>query len=298
MGRFQEALDHASEAARLYDPDVHRSSAVQYGHDIGVAALAHLALARWCVGDAAGFESASAQSITLASKIGHANTLGYAGMWSTFARLLAGEAAEAERSASHLIKFSAEQGMVFWSALGQCMRGGALIDLGRAADGLVAVEAGMNALERAQEGMFRSAFLCVRAKGLLQVGHCDEALATADEALQVSHTNQERWWEPEVLRVRAEVMLASGPAAQDRAANELQTAMDVAGRQGSRFLHLRAATTLAMLRRDQGRVAEAQSLLAPAYSWFTDRSNTPDLKNAEALLEELGTTKNIVESFP
>jgi predicted ATPase len=48
------------------------------------------------------------------------------------------------------------------------------------------------------------------------------------------------------------------------------------------------ATGLVRLRRDQGRHAEARDLLAPVYGWFTEGFATPDLKEAKALLDELG----------
>jgi predicted ATPase len=50
---------------------------------------------------------------------------------------------------------------------------------------------------------------------------------------------------------------------------------------------MRAAVSLARLRRDQGRRAEARNLLAPIYGWFTEGFDTPDLKEANALLDEL-----------
>ena len=51
---------------------------------------------------------------------------------------------------------------------------------------------------------------------------------------------------------------------------------------------LRAAMSLARLWRDQGKRKEAHELLAPVYSWFTEGFDTRDLKEAKALLEELG----------
>jgi predicted ATPase len=50
---------------------------------------------------------------------------------------------------------------------------------------------------------------------------------------------------------------------------------------------LRAAASLARLRREQGRRAEARDLLAPVYGWFTEGFDTPDLKQATALIDEL-----------
>ena len=41
--------------------------------------------------------------------------------------------------------------------------------------------------------------------------------------------------------------------------------------------------------RDQGKVRQAHELLAPVYGWFTEGFDTRDLKEAKALLEELGT---------
>ena len=46
--------------------------------------------------------------------------------------------------------------------------------------------------------------------------------------------------------------------------------------------------SLARLWRDQGKVRQARKLLAPVYGWLTEGFDTLDLKDAKALLEELG----------
>ena len=65
-------------------------------------------------------------------------------------------------------------------------------------------------------------------------------------------------------------------------------ALSIAAEQEAKLWELRAAVSLARLRRDQGRRAEARDLLAPIYGWFTEGFGTPDLKDAKALLDELG----------
>jgi hypothetical protein len=45
--------------------------------------------------------------------------------------------------------------------------------------------------------------------------------------------------------------------------------------------------SLARLRRDQGRRAQAYELLGPIHDWFTESFDTADLKAARALLDEL-----------
>jgi predicted ATPase len=74
-----------------------------------------------------------------------------------------------------------------------------------------------------------------------------------------------------------------------KAGEELyRKALSIAEEQEAKMWELRAALSLARLRRDQGRYTEARDLLAPVYGWFTEGFDTPDLKEAKALLDELG----------
>ncbi|MCZ6861832.1 MAG: hypothetical protein O7I42_16410 [Alphaproteobacteria bacterium] len=57
--------------------------------------------------------------------------------------------------------------------------------------------------------------------------------------------------------------------------------------QEAKSLELRAATFLARLWQARGKAAEARDLLAPIYDWFTEGFDTPDLKDAKTLLDEL-----------
>jgi predicted ATPase len=66
-------------------------------------------------------------------------------------------------------------------------------------------------------------------------------------------------------------------------------ALTVARAQQARSWELRAAMNLARLWRDQGKRDEARELLAPVYGWFTEGFDTRDLKDAKALLGELGS---------
>jgi predicted ATPase len=66
-------------------------------------------------------------------------------------------------------------------------------------------------------------------------------------------------------------------------------ALAIARQQQAKSWELRAAMSLARLWRDQGKPQQARELLAPVYGWFTEGFDTRDLKEAKALLEELGT---------
>jgi predicted ATPase len=109
-------------------------------------------------------------------------------------------------------------------------------------------------------------------------------------ALIRATTTGERLFEPELYRLKGELLL-SLPTRDDSAASRcLRRAIAIAQEQDAKSLELRAATSLARLCRDQGRRTEAHDELAPVYGWFTEGFDTADLKDAKALLEELGSS--------
>jgi predicted ATPase len=64
--------------------------------------------------------------------------------------------------------------------------------------------------------------------------------------------------------------------------------LDWARTQRAKAWELRTATSYARLLRDQGHARQARDLLGAVYGWFTEGFATKDLKEAKALLDELG----------
>ena len=87
--------------------------------------------------------------------------------------------------------------------------------------------------------------------------------------------------------ISAQRPVAAAAGASEAAEELYRKALSIAEEQEAKLWELRAAMSLARLRRDQGRRAEARDLLAPVYGWFTEGFDTPDLKEAKALLDEL-----------
>jgi predicted ATPase len=116
-------------------------------------------------------------------------------------------------------------------------------------------------------------------------GQVHEALTLLDEALHIVERTGERWFAAELNRLKGQLLLRQGHA---EAAEELyRKALRIAREQEAKLWQLRAAMSLARLRRDQGWRTEARDLLAPVYGWFTEGFDTPDLREAKALLDEL-----------
>lgn len=68
---------------------------------------------------------------------------------------------------------------------------------------------------------------------------------------------------------------------------DLREALAFAQTMGTKAHELRATMSLARLPASQGRREEARTMLAEIYSWFTEGSTPPILKDARALLDEL-----------
>ena len=127
------------------------------------------------------------------------------------------------------------------------------------------------------------------AAGHAELGQLDEAWRCIGEAMTAIETTKERWFEAEANRLAGEFSLK--PPEQDAAKAQayFDRALFVAREQQARSWELRAAMSMARLWRDQGKRDEARDLLTPVYGWFTEGFDTPDLKEARALLQQLRT---------
>jgi predicted ATPase len=125
------------------------------------------------------------------------------------------------------------------------------------------------------------------AECLEKQGNTDEALTVLEAAVAHLERTGDALSEPEVHRLMGDLLLRRNPSGADRAEVSYRRAIERARSQEAKSWELRAATSLARLWRDQDKPAEAHELLAPVYDWFTEGFDTPDLKEAKALLEEL-----------
>jgi len=128
------------------------------------------------------------------------------------------------------------------------------------------------------------------ATACASAGRVDEALSLVRETLASIEDgrNGERFQEAELHRLEGELLLQT--TALDRrveAEGCFRRAIEVATRQRAKSWELRAATSLARLLAGEGRREEARAGLAEVYGWFAEGFDTPDLRDARALLDEL-----------
>jgi predicted ATPase len=134
----------------------------------------------------------------------------------------------------------------------------------------------------------RGQLICVLARGLGDSGQVTEGLSVLDDALRESDTTEVRWFVAEYWRIKGDLLLlGSVPDVSTEAESCYVQSLEWARRQGALSWELRTATSLARLRKRQGRAAEAVQILQDVYGRFTEGFGTADLLTAGAFLRDL-----------
>jgi predicted ATPase len=286
LGEYTTARVHLDQIVSFYDPHQHHHSFVLLGgSDAGPAALAYDACCLWSLGYPDQAVDRNQEALALARELDHpftmADVLSYGGcIFSAMRR----DAHALKDSAEKLMQLSDEK-VPSWSCTGTAFHGEATVMLGQVAEGIAEIREGMAAMESIGARCYRSGTLRSLAEAQAQAGQPADALATLTEALALVEQTGERHWEAELYRLRAELMLAQGEDADAEAS--LQKALEVARRQEAKSWELRATVSLCRVWQKQGKHEEARQALAEVYNWFTEGFDTPDLKEAKALLDEV-----------
>jgi adenylate cyclase len=227
-----------------------------------------------------------ASALQLAPSVAHAlstaQTLAFASLFFVLRR----ESTRGLELADELVRFAQDHGLPLWRANGQVLRGWALSEMGRP-EAVDVLRAAIQQRQAAGGGRARVALqLATLAQALARVEAAEAQTVIEDAVREVEATN-ERWYEPFVHWVKGQVYAARPLQDRGRAAACYAQACEIARRQGAKSMELRAATSLAELWAEEGRRHDARALLAPIYEWFTEGFDTPDLKDAAALLAKL-----------
>jgi len=285
-GRFALSRPHLEQVLALYDPISHSSLVDQIAVHPQVASRAFLGIVLSCLGFADQALARSNAAIAEARSLAHPHSLTLSLAYGSRLLSLGGDNAVLDKWADELVVVTTEQGFHVWRAQGTIFRGWVKVRKGDVTEGMSLLRSGWTAFRRTGAETWVPYFLALLARACDITGQVEEGSTLLDDALQTVETTGERWLAAELNRHKGGLLLRQG---HTEAAEELYgKALSIAREQEAKLWELRAAASLARLRRDQGRRTEARELLAPIYGWFTEGFGTPDLKEAKALLDELG----------
>jgi tetratricopeptide (TPR) repeat protein len=218
-----------------------------------------------------------------------------------FSSWLCGDTEEADALSRRGLELGAEHGLDEASDLFTLFRGAALVQAGRIDEGLAMLREGFGRYA-ATAARLASPMFTAFAASCLQAGEITEGLAVVEQALDPSRSMLDHMFEAELWRLKGDLLLARdlGGAPSERRGRRKRTGEDLEGAEGcleralatsrrrnARGLELRAASSLARLRRERGDLEGARDLLAPIVATFEEGHDTPDLRAASRLLREL-----------
>ena len=285
LGLNAITLADAERGIALYKSDRHHAHTYDYGgHDTGVCAYAHSAQTLWISGFAEQAERMSASALELGHRLGHPPSLAHAAWWSATLRQLLRAPELCRELAELTIRIGREQGSNMF-AMCPLLLGWTTFESGQVFEGLQSMEDAVGVTRRSARRFYYEYELLVFAEALLKAGEPDRARQFVLEAFDCMTTSRNRLFEAEAHRVLGVCLEQQGSVAE--AESRLLQAIETADRQGALAFKLRAATDLGRVFRDQHRLGEARDLLARLYGQFTEGLDTPDLKDAKALLDDL-----------
>jgi predicted ATPase len=285
LGEFLASRAHLEQALAGFDP-AHRPFYMSFHifQDPLAPLLNYLSFDLICLGylDQARTRIEASEE---AHKLGHAYSLAIALFGACFVAWATRSCEALQAQADALIADSDEHGFPFHRAVGTVFRGWALAGGGQTTEGIAMLRAGVAAYRATGAVTHLPYFLTLLADAQGQAKQRDEGLGHLAEAERLIAETEDRWAEAELHRVRGELLRADhDPAAAERSFSQ---AIGIAQQQSAKFWELRAAISLARLWREQGKRDGARDLLAPIYGWFAEGFDTPVLKEAKALLDEL-----------
>lgn len=287
LGEFSEAASHLEKMISFYDPREHHRLRDVYGADPGVSSLTWCSWTLWLLGYPEKALSRSREAIDLGQLLGDPDLQLFSQILASFLHLLMRDPEGARnliQSCSSLLEqhplplYSADleflQGL--YQAYGEEPEGG-LGNMSRSIESYQAIGT----------RFMLSMRFALQAEMFLRAGHEDKASQLLEQAEKFIEETGELYYKAEVLRLKGEVLLRQFPNRPEKAETCFFRALEVAGQQKARAFELRAAMSLARLRKKQGRLEEAHRVLAGTYDWFTEGFDTPDLKEARVFLKTL-----------
>ena len=285
LGKFGSSRSHLEAVRAPYNPNSHSLLIHQAGFHPHAHSQAILGNVLFCLGYPDQALAQNAAVVAEARRLAHPPSLALILGYGAVLLSLIGDDAVLGEWAEELVTIGTEQGFPLWDAIGTVYRGWVKVKHGDLVEGISLLGSGTSADRPTGTSAWIPHFLALLAKACEIAGQIEKAVTHLDDALQIVERTGEVWFVAELYRHKGQLLLQQGHSEE---AEELyRKALAIAREQGAKLWELRAAASLAGLRRDRGRRAEARDLLAPVYGWFTEGFDTADLKDAKALLDRL-----------
>jgi predicted ATPase len=286
MGELASAKDYAEQGFTLYEHQRYTQLGSAYGvHDPAVCSRIHAAKAVWLLGYPDQALQAIEDALSMARKMSHPYTLGFALTAAIWIHHHRGESQASQDVLENLMALATEQEHRRWLRAANFLQGWLMVEQGQWERGLAQMGRGKG--ELIIEGRQQIYYATLVAQAWLKGGQIEEAHSVLTKALARVRDTGVRYYEAELHRIKGEVLLRRSASSRKEAETCFYTAIDLSHHQGAKSLELRAIMSLSVLWQKQGKREEARQMLEEIYGWFTEGFDTADLKEAKKLVKAL-----------
>src|SRR5262249_54742902 len=270
LRELDAARPHLEQGVAFYNAPQHRSQGFLTETHQGVFGLIRLAQVLWWLGYPDQALQRSHEALTLARELAHPASVATALFFAAEVHMHRREGQSTYEQAEAALGLAREHGFAFRVAQATILRGWTLVEQGQGEAGIAQMCQGQAAHRATGSGRKGYSYLLAEAYG--KMGQTEEGLRVVAEAL--ARSDNSGGGEAELYRLKGELLLTRSSEYHVEAESCFRQALDIARRQETKSLELRAAMSLSRLWQQQGKRAEARELLAPVFNWFTEGFDT------------------------
>ena len=254
LGQCDEAKTYAERGIQSYDVTKHGTLTFVYGEDPGTVSFSFQAYVLWYLGYPDRALEAGHRAFALAQAISHPFNITFVQIAMNWVHSLRGEVKAAQEWIDSLITFSTQKEFPVWLAPGSFLRGWGLIQSGQQTQGLTLMNKGLEQIKSLGVEVWGIVYRILLAEVYLRMGRLEDARHAIEETFTKTKTIGECFHTSELYRVYAELLLAESVSQAKEADTCFQQAIEISQRQHAKSLELRAATSLARLWQQQGKI--------------------------------------------
>jgi len=292
MGKLSAAREHLDYMNAFYNPKEHSHLAFIYGMDPGLICGCSTVCVSWCLGYPDQAMEQSQKMLADARQVDHPFSLAAVLAMDSLFHLLQRDIKALEERGTEVARLAEEKGFLFFVGVGVFKIGWALAHQGQVEEGIAKLNQALDLYRATGMRFTLTDLLGSLAEAYGIAGQIEKGLEFMSQALAEVERGGERYYEAELYRIKGELLLRKAKR-KDRTVLEkeaeacFQQSLAVARQQKARSFELRTSISLSRLLQKQGKRSEARTLLKAIYDWFTEGFETPDLKEAKSLIEEL-----------
>jgi class 3 adenylate cyclase/predicted ATPase len=294
LGQLENARYEFQQGIDIYNPERHTSLTSVYSFNPGLACMRSLSWALWLLGFPEQAILLADKAIEHGREIKHVYSLATALTFAAMVSYYCNNPTATRKYTEEARIICEEYGFSSWLLWSNILHGWSLLEIDSKEAGLSEIKKGILSWKSKEWELMLPFFLSILANGYAKNGQYEEAEKALDEGLALINKNGELTSSSELLRLKGEVILLNPntPRGENVKEAELyfQHALEVARGQKAKSLELRAAICLSRLWHKQDRFKEARKILLDTYDWFGEGLDTSDLREAKALLSQLGCT--------